>query len=287
MSEQNSPAALVGDREIAITRVFDAPRDVVFKMWTEPQHLAQWWGPRGFSTTTFSMDVKPGGVWRFVMHGPDGVDYQNKITYVEVVEPQRLVYRHGGGDGGGDGRDVGPGDFEVTVTFEDLGGRTRLNMRMVFPSAAARDHVIKTYGALEGLTQTIGRLGEQLAVAPADRPFVISRAFDAPRELVWKAWTERDQLMQWFGPKGFTMTVANLDFRPGGVFHYCLRSADGHEMWGKFVFREIVPPVRIVHEHSFSDAQGNITTHPMSPTWPRQMLATTTFAEHQGRTIVT
>src|SRR5437868_65161 len=106
-------------------------------------------------------------------------------------------------------------------------------------------------------------------------PFVISRVFDAPRDVVWKAWTERDRLMQWFGPKGFTMPVANLDFRPGGMFHYCLRTPDGQPMWGKFIYREIIPPQRIVLVNSFSDEQGNITMHPFSPTWPRQMLSTT------------
>jgi uncharacterized protein YndB with AHSA1/START domain len=119
------------------------------------------------------------------------------------------------------------------------------------------------------------------------KEFVISRVFDAPREVVWKAWTERDRLMQWFGPKGFTMHAATLDFRPGGVFHYCLRSAAGEDMWGKFVYREIVPPERIVHVHSFSDEKGGTTRHPMSPTWPLEMLSTTTLTEHKGRTTVT
>lgn len=93
--------------------------------------------------------------------------------------------------------------------------------------------------------------------------------------------------MQWFGPKGFTMRVATLDLRPGGVFHYCLRSPDGHDMWGKFVYREIVAPERIVLVNSFSDEKGNLTRHPMSPAWPLESLSTTTFAEHAGRTTLT
>ncbi len=121
----------------------------------------------------------------------------------------------------------------------------------------------------------------------ANQDFVITRTFNAPRELVFKAWTQRDRLMQWFGPKGFTMTTATLDFRPGGIFHYCLRSPDGKEMWGKFVYREIVPPEKIVLVNSFSDAAGNLTRHPMSPTWPREMLSTTTFTEHDGKTTIT
>ena len=82
------------DREIVVTRVFDAPRALVFKLWTDPEHLAHWWGLNGFTITNYEMDVRLGGVWRFVMHGPNGVDYQNKVVYREVVEPERLVYSH-------------------------------------------------------------------------------------------------------------------------------------------------------------------------------------------------
>ena len=118
-------------------------------------------------------------------------------------------------------------------------------------------------------------------------PFVISRTFDASRDRVWKAWTEREQLLQWFGPKGFTMTTAKLDLRPGGTFHYCRCTPDGKEMWGKFVYRETVTPSRIVLVNSFSDAEGGLTRHPFSPTWPMEMLSTTTLAEEGGKTKLT
>ena len=283
MEPSDAPAALVGDREIAATRTLDAPRDVVFKMWTDLAHLDQWWGPRGFTTTTFKRAMKPGGVWRFVMHGPDGRDYENNVTFLEVVPNERIVFEHGGDDAGE------PVGHRTMVTFADAGdGRTTLTMRMVFASATAREHVVRAHDAVAGLGQTLGRLGEHLARRDAPpEEFVITRTFDAPRELVWKAWTERDRLMQWFGPKGYTMTVANLDFRPGGTFHYCLRTPAGKDMWGKFVYREIVPPRRIVLVNSFSDAQGGLTTHPFSPTWPRQTLSTTTFTERDGKTTVT
>jgi uncharacterized protein YndB with AHSA1/START domain len=119
------------------------------------------------------------------------------------------------------------------------------------------------------------------------REFVITRELNAPRELVWKAWTECERLMQWFGPKGFTMPIAKMDFRLGGSFHYCLRSVDGKTMWGKFVYREIVAPERIVLVNSFSDEKGGLTRHPMSPTWPPEMLSTTAFTELEGRTTIT
>lgn len=118
-------------------------------------------------------------------------------------------------------------------------------------------------------------------------PFVISWSFEASRDLVWKAWTERKRLMQWFGPKGFTMPAAKMDFRPDGTFHFCLCSPEDTEMWGKWTFREIAAPGRIVLVHSFSDEDGGITRHPFSTTWPLEMLSTTTFEEEAGRTTLT
>jgi uncharacterized protein YndB with AHSA1/START domain len=147
-----SAAADTSDREIVVTRVFDAPRALVFKAWTDPKHLAHWWGPNGFSITTYEMDFRPGGTWRFVMHGPDGRDYQTENLYVEIAEPERLIYRH-----------VSEPRHETTVTFADDGGKTKLTARMVFESAALRDKTIKAFGAVEGLKQTLARLAEHVA----------------------------------------------------------------------------------------------------------------------------
>ena len=126
-----------------------------------------------------------------------------------------------------------------------------------------------------------------LKIDPAQTPFVISHTFDAPRETVWKAWTEVERMKEWFGPKGFTTPVARMDFRPGGVYHYCMQSADGHAMWGKNVYREIVAPERIVLVNSFPDKSGNLTRHPMSATWPLEMLSKFTLEERGGKTKVT
>ena len=214
------------------------------------------------------------------MHGPDGVDYQNKIVYAEIVKPKRIVYSHVSGP-----------QFHVTATFAEQGDKTKLTVRMLFESAAQRDKVIKEFAAVEGLNQTLGRLEEHLAKMPAEgsagREFVLTRVFDAPRELVFKAWTESERLARWGGPKGFTWVSAQLDLRPGGVFHYCMRSSDGREMWGKFAYREIRAPERIVFVFSFSDEEGNTVRAPFSPDWPLEVLNTVTFAEHQGRTTLT
>jgi len=122
--------------------------------------------------------------------------------------------------------------------------------------------------------------------ATSVKEFVISRAFDAPRDLVWKAFTEADQMKQWWGPKGAVILYCKLDLRPGGTFHYRMRFA-GQEMWGKMVYREIDPPKRIHFVNSFSDEQGGVTRHPLAPTWPIQMLTTITFDEQGGRTTFT
>lgn len=158
MSARNSLDIEQDPRLMIGTRVLDAPRELVFEAWTDPKHLAQWWGPIGFTTTTLAIDVRVGGVWRFVMHGPDERDYQNRITYDEIVKPERLAYHHGRGD------DVEPVEFNVTVTFEDLGNKkTLLTMRGMFPSAAERDRVIKEYGADKGMVETLARLAEHMA----------------------------------------------------------------------------------------------------------------------------
>jgi uncharacterized protein YndB with AHSA1/START domain len=140
------------------TRVFDAPRDLVFLCFTDAKRLAQWWGPNGFTTTTHSFDFRVGGVWRFAMHGPDGRDYQNRITFQEIVPNERIVWRHGGGE------DVEPVEFKQTLTFEDLAGKTRLVWRGEFPSAQERDRVVKEYGADKGLVQTMTRLADYVEI---------------------------------------------------------------------------------------------------------------------------
>ncbi len=159
MAARNS-LDLPDPRELVTTRVFDAPRELVWTAWTNPKHLAQWWGPNGFTTTTSAYDFRQGGVWRFVMHGPDGRDYQNRITFDEIVKPERIAYRHDDGD------DVEPVHFYTTVTFEELDRKTRLTMRALFPSAAERDRVIKDYGADKGAMQTLARLADYLAHFP-------------------------------------------------------------------------------------------------------------------------
>ncbi len=118
--------------------------------------------------------------------------------------------------------------------------------------------------------------------AVAGSEFVMSRVFDAPRELVWKCFTDPEHMRQWWGPKGATVVEAKMDLRPGGTYLYGLKMPDGLVMWGRFVYREITPPQKLVFINSFSDENGGVTRHPMAPTWPRELLSVFTFEALPG-----
>ncbi len=145
----------VAGREIIISRLLNAPRELVFKVFTDPKHIVHWWGPNGFTNTIHEMHVKPGGVFRFMMHGPDGTDWPNRISYLEVVEPERLVYLLGDDDHGK------VGEFHVTVTFEVQSKQTLLTMRTLFATVEECEQV-KQFGAVEGGQQTMDRLAAYL-----------------------------------------------------------------------------------------------------------------------------
>ena len=116
----------------------------------------------------------------------------------------------------------------------------------------------------------------------AGKDFVISRVFDAPRDLLWKCFTDPERMKHWWGPKGVKVVKAKMDLRPGGTYHYGMETPDGKVMWGKFVYREIVPPEKLVFINSFSDEAGGLTRHPMSASWPLEMLSVFTFEEQPG-----
>jgi uncharacterized protein YndB with AHSA1/START domain len=147
------------DREIVITRVVGAPRELVWKVWTEPEHVAKWWGPNGFSTTIEVMDVRPGGEWKHTMRGPDGVNYPNHAKFIEVVKPERIVLKNGGHREGG-----AAVSFVATWTFDVVSEKqTRVTIHSVFPSAEERDRVVREFGAIEGGKQCLANLDDYLA----------------------------------------------------------------------------------------------------------------------------
>jgi uncharacterized protein YndB with AHSA1/START domain len=159
MTPSNSDQA---DREIVVTHTIEGPRRLVFEAYADVAHLSHWWGPNGFTTTTRSFEFRPGGLWEFIMHGPDGTDYPNRIEWQEIVPPERIVYLHGKGVDD-------PTSFITTVTFVERGGATEITLRSVFKTKEQRDLVVKRYDALEGARQTLGRLAELIATRVAGR----------------------------------------------------------------------------------------------------------------------
>jgi len=158
MATKTESQNLVG-KEFIITREFDAARELVWEAMTNPKHVVKWWGPRGFTTTIEKMDFRVGGVWKHVMHGPDGTNYPNEKVFKQIVKPEKIVFSHGGR------REGGPSvDAIATWTFDEIEkNKTRVGLRMVFPSAAERDRIVKEFGAIEGGKQTLEKLGEYLA----------------------------------------------------------------------------------------------------------------------------
>ena len=140
------------ERELVFTRLFGAPRELVFKAFTDRHHISEWWGPNGFTTTTYEMDVRPGGQWLFTMHGPDGTDYENRVRYTDVRAPEYLAYDHDGGDGG-----QAIHSFKAAISFEAERGKTRVTMRLICSSMEQKEFMAK-FGAIEGGVQTLSRL---------------------------------------------------------------------------------------------------------------------------------
>ena len=155
-SSGGEPEHATADREIVMSRVISAPREVVFEAFTQVRHLSRWWGPEGVSTTTRSFEFRVGGAWDFVMHGPDGTDYQEWITWREIVPPERIALLHG------ESRDD-PNAFESVLTFAADGGATQIEMHTVFPTKELRDEAVEMYHAIEGGQQTLNNLAAYVA----------------------------------------------------------------------------------------------------------------------------
>ena len=149
------------DREIVVSRMIDAPPELVFEAFTEVRHVSRWWGPEGFTTTTRSFEFRVGGAWDFVMHGPDGTDYQEWIRWTEIAPPERIEMLHG------EYRED-PNAFESVLTFAPDGVATRIEMRTVFPTKALRDEAVEKYHAIEGGEQTLSHLADYVTELRAD-----------------------------------------------------------------------------------------------------------------------
>lgn len=283
-----SGAAAPGvDGEFVITRLFDAPRELVFRAWTEPRHVSQRWGPPVFTCPVCDLDVRPGGAYRIVMRGPDGTDYPVKGVYREIARPERLVMTmdcsehpkawHDLINPNREKGDTNPaGEMLETVTFEEVGAKTKVTVRIRPKNAAIRDAMVEM-GMNEGWSLSLDRLEPLLAsTVTADREIIVTRVFDASRDMVFDAWTDPKQVEQWWGPRGFTTTMSEMDVRPGGVWRLVMHGPDGTDYKNKIVFVEVARPERLVYKHE-----------PEPGTEPVSFQTTVTFAEQDGKTKVT
>lgn len=251
----------LGDRAdytLVITRVFNAPRDLVWQVWTDPAHIAQWWGPRGFTTRVDEMDLRPGGQSRYVMVGPDGTEYPAKGVFKEVMPLERIVSTDEFDEGYEALADVDlPQDMVMTTRFEDLGHQTKLTLEILHPTLEdQRKHeamgvVAGWHSSLDCMAEHLESLGAQrgnglgLSLV-GDRAILITRSFRAPRPLVWQAWTEPQQVQRWFGCSDMPMTDCAIDLRAGGTWRYVLQNPGGGDMALSGQYLEIVPAERLV-----------------------------------------
>ena len=256
--------------EIRITRIYDASVETVWDAWIDPDQVVQWWGPRGFTTTTYSKDVRPGGSWVYNMRGPDGTDYPNRADYLEVEKYTKLVYDHGAGDDR-------PPLFRVTVLFSDLKGKTKMEMSMTLPTPEAAEET-RIFVKKVGGYSTWDRLSEYLEKEGSGKEkFVITRSFNAPQDLMFDVWTDPKHLTQWLPPSGFEMQLIRSDIKPRGSIFY-LMTGNNLKMYGRAEYLKIEKPRHLVYIQQFCDENEKVSRHPMAPTWPETMLTTVELA---------
>lgn len=276
-------AAKNNSDSIHITRTYESPVKMVWDAWTDPTQVAQWWGPRGFTLTTHSKDLKPGGHWHYTMHGPDGVDYPNRTVYFEVEKYRKLVYDHGAT------KDQPP-LFRVTVLFSELNNKTKMEMTMRCASVEAANE-IKKFIKQAGGEATWDRLAEHLAKESSGKePFVINRSFQAPLSTMFEMWTDPNHFLKWLPPTGFTMAFLKAEIKPGGSAFYVMTDGGTTKMYGRTHYLEIEKPHRLVYTQQFCDENGNVSRHPHAPNWPETMLTAVELTEegpHQTRVTVT
>lgn len=258
--------------EIHITRVYDAPAKLVWEVWTDLKHVAKWWGPRGFTITTKSKDLRPGGKWIYTMHGPDGVDYPNIATYHEVVPYKKLVYDHGGNE---ERQKL----FTVTATFEEKNGKTTLNMTMALPSEEEAKKT-KEFIKQAGGNSTWDRLSEYLENETQGKDiFVIQRSFETDIKTLFSMWVNPDHMAKWMGPTGSEMKFLRTNVKEGGESFYSMTMPDRSVVYGMVNYKQIAPHTLLVYTQNFADKEGQLCKPHFIANYPDRILTTITFAE--------
>lgn len=275
------------ESELVLARVFDAPRERVWKAWTEPEAFMRWWGPKGYTAPFCKIDLRVGGKFLFCMRSPEGTDYWATGTYREIVPRRKFVCTDSFADAKGNvvpatyyGMGTGmPLEMLITVTLEDQDGKTKLTLR----HAGLSDEANLT-GAEQGWSESFDKLaalltegGVQTAfvIDRAKRQIVMSRVFNAPRTRVFRVYTDPKLIPQWWGPRSQATTVETMDVRKGGRWRYVSREPDGSEYAFRGECREVVPPERLVSTFEFEGMPGHV------------ILETATFEDVAGKTKLT
>ena len=265
-------------RELVSTRTVPYPPAALYAAFADPARLARWWGPAGATNEFQEFDLRPGGRWRLTMRMPDGSAYPMEKTFVEANPPRRVAVAHA----------QAGHDFTLTMDYEAVPGGTRLTWRTRFATEEQLAAVEKAFAAAN--EQNFDRLAQHLAATAEAPAILLQRTFRAPREKVFRAWTDPEALARWWSPRGMTPVVRTVDARPGGAFHFGMRDAEGRTIWGLARYREVVPPERLVYVDSFADEAGRPalpSAYGMSASHPAETLVTVTFEETPGGTLVT
>lgn len=273
-------------KELSITRIFDAPRERIWKAWTEPKYLKKWWGPKNFTAPVIKLDLRVGGKYLYCMRGPDGKDYWSTGVYREIVPMERLILTDSFADEKGNVVPAShygmsgdwPFELLVTIKFEDLKGRTKMTLQHIgIPKGQMTDLTRAGWNeSFDKLVENIVSSDRTRIIAePGKQEVVITRVFDAPRTLVFKAYTDPNLIPEWWGPKRFTTKIDKMDVKPGGLWRFVQRDTAGSKYAFHGVYHEILSPERIVDTFEFEGMPGRVS------------LETATFEDLGGKTKMT
>jgi uncharacterized protein YndB with AHSA1/START domain len=270
--------------ELVITRVFDAPRERVWKAWTEPERFMRWWGPKNFTSPYCTIDLRVGGTYLTSMRSPEGQDFWTTGVYREIVPLKRIVYTDSFADEKGNVVPAShygmsgdwPLELSVEVSFEEQGGRTKMTLRHNGIPEGQMSELTRT-----GWNESFDKLAESIRIKneltrilaePGKQEVVITRVFEAPRNLVFNAYTDPRLIPQWWGPRYLTTTVDKMDVRAGGMWRFVQLDAKGNEYAFHGVYHEVKAPERLVVTFEFEGMPGHVS------------LETETFEEFEGKT---
>lgn len=294
--EHTKIEAPAGKQEIIVTRRYNAPREVIYKLVTDPKLIPEWWGPRELTTNVERMEVRPGGQWRFIQRDPQGNIFAFHGVYHEAKAPERLVYTMEW--------EGMPGHVLLDIErFEERDGQTICTSRSIFETVEDRDGMLQqgmedgTRVVTERINELLMKLNQPGKMQPGMQlqhanggSLKITRTFNAPLAQLWQRWTDPEQYACWWGPKDYSACEAKIDLRVGGKYLSCMQGPDGKKIWSTGTYKEIIEPNRLVCTDSFADEHGNIVPasyYGMQADFPLELEVEVTLEDVDGKTRMT